>query len=95
MTYTAARVGHIALVPRNHVQVHMLHGLPGRSTDVDADVPAVGFVVARVHAAHGFDDCKHLGPLSISGIEQACDVSPWNDQRVSPGDRECIEEGPH
>ena len=42
MPHAAAGVGHVAGIPRDHVHMHVRHGLTGSRPAVEADVVAVG-----------------------------------------------------
>ena len=59
MTDTAARVGHIAFVARNHMHVQMLHSLPSRGADIDAARRIMQDISGAQPAAEHSEDGSH------------------------------------
>ena len=64
MPHAAAGVAHVARIPRNHVHMHMRHGLARGRPGVKADVVSIGLrvkplVEQGLHLAHEFHE-RHL-----------------------------------
>jgi len=42
MPHAAARIAHVAGIPRDHVHMHMRHSLTGGGPGIEADVVSIG-----------------------------------------------------
>ena len=64
VAHAAARIGHVAGIARDHVDVHVRHGLAGGGATVEADVVAVGLrVEPLVEEPLHLGDERHKRPL--------------------------------
>jgi len=81
------RVGMIAVVARDEVDVNVKDTLPGRRAHVHTDVIAVRLEVALKGALLGDQELHARGHLLRGEIKKVRTVPEGNDQRVSGADR--------
>ena len=81
----AARVGHVAGVARDHVEVQVHHGLPGGLAGVEAHVVAIGPRLTAIELGlHHVHQRQQLTPLVLAGLEPiAHRRAPRDDERVT------------
>ena len=91
----AARVGHVARVPRNDVNVQVEDRLPGRPPDVDPDVVAVGCMRRLDRRLRGLHRLQQLPPFLAGRLEPARDVPARDEQRVPVRHRERVPQPDH
>ena len=84
MPHAAAGVAHVARIPRDHVHMHMRHGLARGRPGVKADVVSIGpgiepLVEQGLHLAHEF----HERPLLRGrALEERCHHPPRDHEHV-------------
>ena len=94
MAHAAARVGDVAVVARDQVDVQVEDGLAGGFADVDADVEAVGAVAAGDQLSASVEAGGQGRSLLGGGVEPGGDVPSRDDEQVAFADREGVPEGP-
>jgi len=70
MPHATAGVGHVAGIPRDHVHMHMRHGLAGGGPGVEAHVVAIGLGIEPLneqlpHRAHELHHRHLLGGRAV------------------------------
>src|SRR5262249_6309085 len=86
----AARVVHIALIPRNHMRVQVEHCLSRGFTDVNTNVESAGLVRFGDHCTNSINRLDDLDSFLWACLKPARYVSSRDYQSVSPRDREPI-----
>ena len=89
----AARIGDVAVVARDHVDVEVGDRLTAGGGDVDANVPAVGVVRGIEVAADVVDEAEDGELLVWGGVEPGGDGAFGDDERVAGGDGVAIADG--
>ena len=94
MPHAAAGVGHVAGIPRDHVHMHMRHGLAGGGPGVEAHVIAIGLRVKPLveHGLH-LANQGHERPLFRGrALEERRHDPPRDHEHVPGRHRERIED---
>jgi hypothetical protein len=94
MPHAAVGVGHVAGIPRDHVHVHMRHGLAGGSPGVEAHVAAIGLrieppIEQLFHLAH---ELHHRRLLGGRAVEVGRDDTPRYHEHMPGRHRKRIED---
>ncbi len=93
VAHPATRVAHVAVVARDHVEVQVIDGLPGRGSGVETDVVAVGSGHPLVELVLDLSDQVHeRGALGVRRGPPVRDDSTRHGQRVPGGDGETVVE---
>jgi len=85
VAHAAARVGHVAVAPRDHVQMQVRHRLSRRRTDIDADVEGVRRPTRPDRVTDGVDRAEEFGSLFGRRVEPARHMPMRNDERMPVG----------
>ncbi len=94
MTDPAARIRYVAPVARNHVDVKMWHGLPGRFTRVETDVVALGCRDEQIEDHFDLADKCHQGVLLLhGGVKPSAHDALWDNKCVPKGNGEAVRNG--
>jgi len=85
MPHAAAGVGHVAGIPRDHVHMHMRHGLAGSNPGVEAHVVAIGLrieplIEQPLHLAH---ELHHRRLLRGRAVEEGGHHPPRDHEHVA------------
>lgn len=80
---TAARVGHVARIPRNQVDMEVEDRLPGRWAAIDADIVAIGPVVLLDDHFDRVQRFEERGAFFGTGFEPGGYVADWNKKSVT------------
>ena len=91
----APRIGNVAVVPRDDVEVKVEDGLPGSLADVDADVETVRLVLPEDLLPHPINRSENRRLFLAGGIEPGRDMPPRHDQRMTGRDRKSIPKRDH
>ena len=94
MSHAASRVGDVAGVARDQVDVEVEDGLARGFADVDADVEAVGAVAAGDQLSASVDAVGQGRSLLGGGVEPGRDVPSRDEEQVAFAHREGVPEGP-
>ena len=93
MSDAAARIGDIAAVAWDEVDVEVGDGLTGSGPDVDADVVSIGLVLGFDMGFGDFQGTRECLLLFTRGIEPSGDMPSGDDQQMAGTYREPIPQG--
>jgi hypothetical protein len=80
---TPARVGHVAGIARDEVNVNVHARLAARGSDIDADIVAVGSVLISNDGLGSIEKRENGSLFLRRHVEKICDVTAWNNQDVA------------
>jgi hypothetical protein len=79
-------VGHVAAIPRDHMDVEMRHCLTGSDSSVEADVVAVGTVFVVELVLYLVDEQEEVGPFLRCRLPPSGDGPVGDDENMTPAD---------
>jgi len=86
-TDATARIGHVARIPRDHMEMEMRNGLPRRVPDIQPDIETVRLVILLNHNTSHLNRLQELPLLLYRGPKPTRDVPLWDEKRVPGVDR--------
>src|ERR1035437_3347914 len=90
-THTTARVGHVALVSRYHVNMRVPYRLPGGFAAVCPHVESIRRVSGKKQIPERENESEAIGIFHFGHIEYGHHVALRHNQRVATRDRERVE----
>lgn len=95
MPHPSAGVGHIPTIAGDHVDVQMVHRLPGSLARVPTDVEAVRRISLQDFVACGLERIQELSLLGCTGGEPISHMASRDQQGVTRRNRVSIPEAQH
>ena len=86
----APRIGNVALIARNNVEMQVEDGLPGGLAHVDPDVETVGMISTNDLLPHPVDRLNKGGLLLAGGLKPGRDMPAGDNQCVPRRHREAV-----